>query len=78
MCGDEGEVGERERCRKETVEDQGVGADTKFFFLRKRRPPKTTRSRSSAASDVYKRRWKNNPASGKTIRQHPAQWKNNS
>ena len=26
-----------------------------FFFLRMRRPPRSTQSRSSAASDVYKR-----------------------
>ena len=30
-----------------------------IFFLMIRRPPRSTQSRSSAASDVYKRQWKN-------------------
>ena len=31
------------------------GGSGRFFFLRIRRPPRSTQSRSSAASDVYKR-----------------------
>ena len=31
-----------------------------FFFLMIRRPPRSTQSRSSAASDVYKRQVKEN------------------
>src|SRR5665254_26285 len=31
------------------------GSIAAFFFLRRRRPPRPTRVRSSAASDVYKR-----------------------
>ena len=32
-----------------------IGIDSVFFFLMIRRPPGSTQSRSSAASDVYKR-----------------------
>ena len=35
-----------------------------FFFVMNRRPPRSTQSRSSAASDVYKRQIKNDPSFG--------------
>ena len=35
-----------------------------FFFLMIRRPPGSTQSRSSAASDVYKRQWRDCSPSG--------------
>ncbi len=40
----------------EEGEKEGVGWVMKFFFLMIRRPPRSTQSGSSAASDVYKGR----------------------
>ena len=36
-------------------------SDLFFFFLMLRRPPRATQSRSSAASDVYKRQFEEEP-----------------
>ena len=38
-----------------------------FFFLMIRRPPRSTQSRSSAASDVYKRQIQNHQTVGRGV-----------
>ena len=53
--GDAEERRRKRKRRKEREENIRLNVIFCFFFLRKRRQPRSTQSRSSAASDVYKR-----------------------
>ena len=52
VCGDVGDRIECAECLRIILKLYNV---LFFFFLMIRRPPRSTQSRSSAASDVYKR-----------------------